>query len=522
MSRGVSVVSAGALLVFLVATAWLGRLEKGEPPGTEVMLEGGVPATFYLPESGSAREAFLDPPPLDELPPAVVMMHGFSGDRASMSGIARRIALSGFAVLNIDARGHGQNRNPITRSWATGDAFYPDLAAAVDYLRVSPHVDGSRIAVMGHSMGGGASLDYATRDSGIAAAVIVSGAWRLEGPYRPNNALFLYAAGDLERIRSRSQTLAARLLDVGEVERNRTYGNHADGSALRVVEIAGVNHQTIVWSGATVAEIVAWLDASFGRERGDFEVPDDPRAAVLPVLVLAMLFILPGLGRAIGRIVPSMESLPDAGRGRGLALLALVVVSTTPLLAAGPPGRIVSVDVGDVVVSHFALAGIALLVILALRGDGALAAQFRGAGRALLGAGVGVIAVFVMMHPIGVIAHSITLTPERMVVFALAVLGIWPLSLALQVLLRRGSPLGAVLFSIAGRAVVLGGIAAGVAAGVLSGVVLFMLPSFVIVFALFEVLAGFLYASSRNLLAISLIDAGWLALIIAAIFPIRI
>ena len=44
----------------------------------------------------------------------------------------------------------------------------------------------------------------------------------------------------------------------------------------------------------------------------------------------------------------------------------------------------------------------------------------------------------------------------------------------------------------------------------------------VLVFALFEVLAGFIYASSRNLLAISLIDAGWLALVIAAIFPIRI
>ena len=126
------------------------------------------------------------------------------------------------------------------------------------------------------------------------------------------------------------------------------------------------------------------------------------------------------------------------------------------------------------------------------------------------------------MNPVGVVFHRITLTPERTLVFALATLGILPFSLAFQLLLRRGTPLVASLYAVAGRVLVLVMLVAGVRFGVLGRVVLLMLPALAIVFALFEVLAASLYAASRNLVAISLIDAAWLALIIAAIMPVRI
>jgi dienelactone hydrolase len=52
-------------------------------------------------------------------------------------------------------------------------------AAEATSRTASPHVDGSRIVVMGHSMGAGASLDYATRVSSIDGAVMISGGSRL-------------------------------------------------------------------------------------------------------------------------------------------------------------------------------------------------------------------------------------------------------------------------------------------------------------------------------------------------------
>ena len=156
VTRWVSIVSGVALAVFLLAAAKLGSLERGAPHHADLVLEGGLPVTLYLPGDGSG---FREPAPLAERPPALVLAHGFGGDRRSVSSAARRLAASGYAVLAPDLRGHGENRNPHTPSRTRSDHFFSDLAAAVDFLRASPYVDGSRIAVAGHSMGAGAALD---------------------------------------------------------------------------------------------------------------------------------------------------------------------------------------------------------------------------------------------------------------------------------------------------------------------------------------------------------------------------
>jgi hypothetical protein len=62
---------------------------------------------------------------------------------------------------------------------------------------------------------------------------------------------------------------------------------------------------------------------------------------------------------------------------------------------------------------------------------------------------------------------------------------------------------------------------AGVATGILSPVVMLMLPAFVVVFALFELLSASIYAASRNLLTIALIDAALIALVVATAMPLR-
>jgi len=62
----------------------------------------------------------------------------------------------------------------------------------------------------------------------------------------------------------------------------------------------------------------------------------------------------------------------------------------------------------------------------------------------------------------------------------------------------------------------------GVRVEILPGVVLLMLPALAFVFVVGEVVAASLYAASRNLVAIALVDASWLALVLAAVAPIRI
>lgn len=515
------IVSALSLVVFLVAAVWIARVDRAGPPHGDVALPGGGRATVYLPGTDATR-AFLDPPPPDERPPAVVVMHGFAGDRNSMSGISRRIAASGYAVLNLDLDGHGENRTPYVRSRVTSDSLYAGVAEAVDFLRTWPFVDGGRIAVMGHSMGASAALDYATRDSGIDAAVLVSGGRQVQGPFPPGNVLFVYAAGDPDRIQDRSHELAARLAGLDRVETGHTYGRHDRRTAVRVALVPGADHQTVVWMEDTVREAVAWLDASFGVGGSRSATPADERTPALALLAVAFLGVLPGLGLLVGRLVPTVPRRPDEGRGWGLAAIAAAFVLTMPLLAAATPAAILSAMVLDTAVPQFALAGIALLVGARLRRPDLFEGLFARPGATLLGAAVAIVALYMALAPLSVVLHRIALTPERLAIFGMSAAGFFPLALAFNLLLRRGSVAAATLFAVAGRLVVLAVLGVGVASDVLPGVLLLMLPALAGVSLVFELFAAPLYASSGNLVAVALVDAAWLAIVVSAIVPVRV
>lgn len=526
MQRGVYWFSTVALVVFLGGLLQLARLEAGGPLHSDLMLEGEIPATVYLPAQGGrvAASKYFDapPPPRAERKPAVVVMHGFAGDRASMSGLSRRLADAGYAVLAFDATGHGENRNRFARSTPRADDFAADFGAAVDFLREWPFVDGERIAVLGHSMGARAALDYATRDSGIDAAVLISGGSRTEGPFPPANALFLYASADPQRIRERSETAAARLAQVERLAIDSTHGDPRRRNAVRLALVPGANHQDVVWSEKTVAETLAWLDASFGIDAERTAVPGDPRMAVTLLLALAFVGLLPGLGFVVAALVPRASALPSEGRGLGLLAVALACSVVTPLLAVTSPAPIVSADVIDRLVPHFALAGIAMLTLIWLRRPGLLRDSLEQPARASVGALLGIIALYACLVPLGAVLHRVTLTPERLLVFAMAFIGFFPFYFAFNLLLRRGAVASSTLYAVIGRILVLAVLLAAIPLAGLDRVILLMLPALTIFSIVFEAFASALYAGSRNIFAIATIDAAWLALLAAAIMPVRL
>jgi dienelactone hydrolase len=259
MHRTATLVAALALVVDLGATSCPGRLERAEPAHEDVVFAAGLGGTLYLPDTSERGAVRSDPVRQPERPPAAVLVHGLGSHRHSLSFLARVLAESGYAALTIDV----QSRESDRRGLPSGESFYAALSAAVDYLRASQEVDGSRIVVIGHSMGAAASLVYATRVAGVDGAVMISGAGHLEGPHRPRNALFLFASGDPEFIRDRSRRVAARVAGVPEIELSRTYGSASEGTAVRAVEIPDTDHTSIVASGAAAREIVAWLDGIF-------------------------------------------------------------------------------------------------------------------------------------------------------------------------------------------------------------------------------------------------------------------
>jgi hypothetical protein len=372
-------------------------------------------------------------------------------------------------------------------------------------------------------MGAGAALRFAERDAAIDATVMISGGGALVGPHRPPNALFLYASRDPAPTRENAPRLAAKLAGVPAARGGERYGDFAARSAVRALEIPGTDHTTILWSRSAAREILGWLEASFGTPRGAEPVLDEPRVGPAILVGLGLPFALVGIGLAAGSLAPAWPRRP--ARAGGLGVLALGLALALPVVAAAPLASFLAMDVADVLGAWLFYAGLLLAAGLALRGDapsGPVAARpAGGAARGLAAGGAAFAAVYALFASLGVLSHHLVPTPERaLAALALAAL-LLPFFLAGEALLRRGGVLAAFGLGLAGKLTVLALAVAGIFAGIVPFVVILLLGPLGLVFLFAEVAATALYARSGNLLASAVLQAAWLAWMIAALMPMR-
>lgn len=123
--------------------------------------------------------------------PAVVLGHGFGGDKNDVRADAEDLARHGYIVLTPTARGFGRSTGEIGLDLPEYDGV--DLRAEVDFLAEQPQVlrDGlgdPRIGVGGASYGGGLALLGAAHDSRVDAAVAVITWHSLASALVPNAA----------------------------------------------------------------------------------------------------------------------------------------------------------------------------------------------------------------------------------------------------------------------------------------------------------------------------------------------
>jgi predicted dienelactone hydrolase len=95
----------------------------------------------------------------------VAIAPGFTATQSSIAWLGPRIASQGFVVFTIDTN------STVDQPASRGN----QLLAALDYLStrssVRTRVDGSRLAVMGHSMGGGGTLEASRTRPSLQAAI---------------------------------------------------------------------------------------------------------------------------------------------------------------------------------------------------------------------------------------------------------------------------------------------------------------------------------------------------------------
>ena len=98
---------------------------------------------------------------------AVAAVPGFTGTQSAVAWLGPRLASNGFVVITLDTN------SPFDQPASRG----AQLLAALTYLTtgspdaVRTRVDPNRLAVMGHSMGGGGALEAAKAQPSLRAAV---------------------------------------------------------------------------------------------------------------------------------------------------------------------------------------------------------------------------------------------------------------------------------------------------------------------------------------------------------------
>ncbi|MEU9143918.1 alpha/beta hydrolase [Streptomyces sp. NPDC048349] len=104
---------------------------------------------------------------------AVAISPGYTATQSSIAWLGPRLASQGFVVLTIDT----------LTTLDQPDSRGRQLLSALDYLTqrstVRSRIDSSRLGVMGHSMGGGGTLEAAKTRPALQAAIALTG-WNLD------------------------------------------------------------------------------------------------------------------------------------------------------------------------------------------------------------------------------------------------------------------------------------------------------------------------------------------------------
>ena len=172
---------------------------------------------------------------------AVAIAPGFTARRSSMAWLAPRLASQGFVVFNIDTL--TTSDQPASRG--------RQLLAALDFLTqrstARTRVDPNRLAVMGHSMGGGGTLEAANSRSSLQAAIPLT-------PWDLNR--------NFGRLQVPTMIIGAQRDTIAPVGRHSEpfFGSLPDGLDRAYLELAGASHFAPNTPNTTIAaNSIAWL-----------------------------------------------------------------------------------------------------------------------------------------------------------------------------------------------------------------------------------------------------------------------
>jgi len=159
-----------AILLLSLAMIHLGFRVPRNPEKTDPGRLGLAFQTIFIP-TVSQKRLFGWLLPVPGATSTMVILHGWGGNAEQMLPMALPFHQAGMNVLLLDARNHGRSDRD---SFSSLPRFAEDLEKAIEWLKRTYPEYSRKIALLGHSVGGGAVLLTASRRSDIDAVISIS------------------------------------------------------------------------------------------------------------------------------------------------------------------------------------------------------------------------------------------------------------------------------------------------------------------------------------------------------------
>jgi len=447
--------------------------------------------------------------------PAVVIAHGFAGSRQIMYAYGYTLAHHGYTVYLLDFSGHGANQRPL--AYATGglasDSLQADLDAVVRYAAARHPA----VAILGHSMGGGAVTRYGAEHPDVAATIAISPASGSVTPQLPHNYLIMAGAWEFPSFTAGALRL---LQQAGGQAPGVLYGAPADGSARELVFVPAADHVLILFSPYALGQTLRWLDSVFGVQALSGYV--DARLAWLALAFVAALALARPLARRLLAGSAAATGSKTLALGPAIALFALAGAGAA-LIARVAPSDWPPLAVAGYVANYWAAFGLLTLAgawLVGLAHAWPLGKWInRRAARATLGLGAYLVVAFAV--PAHLVASPLVPAGVRLPWFFAFLPGTLLYAAGGELLIRaQGSRRAEVAAEVAHKGLTLLSLTAAI---LLLGAPFFLallLPVMALLFIAFALLNYWIYQAGHNPLIGAVLTALSTATIMASIFPL--
>ena len=214
----------------------------------------------------------------------VVVMHGAGSTRSAVLDQAAVLARGGYAVLLLDARGHGDSDGTAMDFGWYGDA---DIAAGTGHLATRPDIDADRIGVVGFSMGGEQAIGAAANDPLIAAVVAEGATGRFADDTSWLSDVYGWRGAVQERLNAMQDAVTRYLTDAPTPTALRVAVEQATDTRFLLItagKVADEGHAAGHLRAAAPEGVDVWTVEGAGHTDGYDKTPDEWQRRVLDFL----------------------------------------------------------------------------------------------------------------------------------------------------------------------------------------------------------------------------------------------